>query len=82
VSALESAAEAPAGASELGARQADALIDVAQAYLQHTPRTLGSSYELVVVTTPSQLAGSPDGIGGFLRDGTPVPVRIAQSLAA
>ncbi|MCA9687188.1 MAG: HNH endonuclease, partial [Myxococcales bacterium] len=58
------------------------LVDMARGYLQHKPRTLGSGYELVVVTTPEQLEGGPDGIGGFLRDGTPVSVAVARALAA
>ena len=86
--AMERAPEASAEAStvptgdDLWARQADALVDMAQGYLQHQPRTLGSAYELVVVTTPEQLESGQDGVGGFLRDGTPVPVHVAQSLAA
>ena len=83
--ALESAMESAAGeasAEDFGGRQADALVDMAQGYLQARPRTLGSAYELVVVTTPEQLEGSQDGIGGFLRDGTPLPLRVAQTLAA
>ena len=83
-SALEGAmdSEASAGASEVGARRADALVDMARGYLQHKPRTLGSGYELVVVTTPEQLEGGRDGVGGFLRDGTPVSVAVARALAA
>ena len=61
--------------------RADAIIDVARAYLQHRPRTLGSAYELVVVTTQEQLHTGPNGIGGFLRDGTPIPLHIARMLA-
>ena len=79
-SALASAMEQQASAEDLWARQADALVDMAQGYLREQPRTLGSAYELVVVTTPEQLDGGRDGIGGFLRDGTPLPVRVAQSL--
>ena len=80
--ALDSAMEASAEDSDLGARQADALVNMAQGYLQQAPRTMGAAHELVVVTTPQQLEGKGDGIGGFLPDGTPVPVRVAQSLAA
>ncbi|PRQ09322.1 HNH endonuclease signature motif containing protein [Enhygromyxa salina] len=45
------------------------------------PRTLGSGYELVVITSPQQLEGGSDGVGGFMRDGTPVPRHVAQMLA-
>jgi hypothetical protein len=65
----------------LQAERADALVSVAQAYLQHDPRTLGSGYELVVMTTTDQLEQGPGGVGGFLRDGTPVPLHIARMLA-
>jgi hypothetical protein len=66
----------------LEAERADALVSVAQAYLQHDePRTLGTGYELVVLTTPEQLEHGPGGVGGFLRDGTPVPHHIARMLA-
>ena len=61
--------------------RADAIVDVARAYLQVRPRTLGSAYELVVVTTQDQLNAGPGGIGGFLRDGTPIPLHIARMLA-
>jgi hypothetical protein len=60
---------------------ADAVVSVAQAYLQHSPRTLGTGYELVVMTTKEQLEHGPGGVGGFLRDGTPVPLHIARMLA-
>ncbi|MFV8754764.1 DUF222 domain-containing protein [Nannocystaceae bacterium ST9] len=67
--------------SDLQAERADAMVSVAQAYLQHDPRTLGSGYELVVMTTPEQLERGPGGVGGFLRDGTPVPLHVARMLA-
>jgi hypothetical protein len=60
---------------------ADAMVNVAQAYLQHQPRTLGSGYELVILTTKDQLEHGPGEVGGFLRDGTPVPLHIARMLA-
>jgi hypothetical protein len=66
---------------ELEHRRADAIVDIARAYLQHQPRTLGSGYELVVITTKEQLEQGPDGVGGYLRDGTPVPLQIARMLA-
>jgi hypothetical protein len=62
-------------------RRADAVVDVARAYLQHRPRTLGSGYELVVITTPEQLENGSGGVGGFLPDGTPVPLHVARMLA-
>ena len=61
--------------------RADAIVDVARGYLQHRPRTLGSAYELVVVTTEDQLSTGPGGVGGFLRDGTPIPLHVARMLA-
>jgi hypothetical protein len=68
-------------ASVLQAERADAMVSVAQAYLRHDPRTLGSGYELVVMTAKDQLEQGPGGVGGFLRDGTPVPLHIARMLA-
>jgi hypothetical protein len=66
----------------LQAERADALVNVAQAYLEHdNPHTLGSGYELVVMTTKDQLEQGPGGVGGFLRDGTPVPLHVARMLA-
>jgi hypothetical protein len=65
----------------LQAERADAMVNVAQAYLKHDPRTLGSGYELVIMTTKDQLEHGPAGVGGFLRDGTPVPLHIARMLA-
>ncbi len=66
----------------LQAEHADALVSVAQAYLQHDePRTLGSGYELVIMTTKDQLEHGPGGVGGYLRDGTPVPHHVARMLA-
>lgn len=65
----------------LQAERADAVVSVAQAYLQHETRTLGSGYELVVMTTKGQLEQGPGGVGGFLRDGTPVPLHVARMLA-
>ncbi|PRP92837.1 hypothetical protein ENSA5_46690 [Enhygromyxa salina] len=65
-------------------RHADAIVDVARAYLQHRPRTLGSGYELVLVTSKDHLEQDPDtpsGVGGFLRDGTPIGVGVARMLA-
>jgi hypothetical protein len=65
----------------LQAERADALVSVAQAYLQHSPRTLGTGYELVIMTTKDQLEQGPGGVGGFLRDGTPIPLHVARMLA-
>jgi hypothetical protein len=65
----------------LQTERADAMVSVAQAYLQHKPRTLGSGYELVIMTTQDQLEQGPGGVGGFLRDGPPVPQHIARMLA-
>jgi hypothetical protein len=66
----------------LQAERADALVSVAQAYLERNERrTLGSGYELVIMTTKDQLEQGPGGVGGFLRDGTPVPLHVARMLA-
>jgi hypothetical protein len=62
-------------------QRADAIVNVARAYLKHRPRTLGSGYELVVVTSKEQLEHGSGGVGGFLRDGTPVPLHAARMLA-
>jgi hypothetical protein len=87
-----SAERAPAGASraaqcpdrirlELEEQRADAIVDLARAYLQEHPRTLGSGYEMVIITTPEHLERGPDGVGGHLPDGTPVPLHLARMLA-
>lgn len=84
-SAEASASPAPEASAEASSSRApdlcDALVDVARTYLQHRPRTLGSGYELVLVTSKDQHERGPDGVGGFLRDGTPVPVHVARTLA-
>lgn len=82
--ANESASAEALGAdlAVMEAERADALVSVAQAYLQHDqPRTLGTGYELVMLTSPEQLEHGPGGVGGFLRDGTPVPYHVARMLA-
>jgi hypothetical protein len=79
--AIHVSAETSAKGTALEAERADALVCVAQGYLQHKPRTLGSSYELVIMTTKEQLEHGPGGVGGFLRDGTPIPTHIARMLA-
>jgi hypothetical protein len=81
--AKEVSAETPDRTSPpvLQTERADAMVSVAQAYLQHKPRTLGSGYELVIMTTKEQLEQGPGGVGGFLRDGTPVPLHMARMLA-
>ena len=83
--APEASAEAPTrDEREPEQRHADAIVDVARAYLQHRPRTLGSGYELVLVTSKEQLEqapGAPGAPGGFLRDGTPISVGVARMLA-
>jgi hypothetical protein len=72
----------PASAEDVEEQRADAIVDLARAYLQHRPRTLGSGYELVIITTQEQLERGPDGVGGFLPDGTPMPLHVARMLAA
>ncbi|MFO7561987.1 MAG: DUF222 domain-containing protein [Enhygromyxa sp.] len=66
---------------ELEEQRVDAIVDLAEAYLQQRPRTLGSGYEMVVITTPEHLQRGPDGVGGYLPDGTPVPLHVARMLA-
>jgi hypothetical protein len=81
----QASAGAPAPANDnqdLEDRRADAVVDVARAYLQHRPRTLGSGYDLVVITTKNQLDRGHDGVGGWLHDGTPVPLQMARMLAS
>jgi len=36
---------------------------------------------MVVITTPEHLQRGPDGVGGYLPDGTPVPLHVARMLA-
>ncbi len=62
--------------------RADAMIDLAGAYLRERPRTLGSAYELVILTSKPLLEHGEDGVGGILRDGTPVPLAVVQRLAS
>lgn len=81
-SPAESPAESPAGDQyERAGDDASALVSVARGYLERTPATRGSGFELIMVTTPDQLAHGQEGVGGFLRDGTPVPLSVAQMLA-
>jgi hypothetical protein len=69
------------GPEEFEQRRADAIVNLARACLQRRPRTLGSGYELVVVTSKDQLEQGHGGVDGFLRDGTPVPLHVARMLA-
>jgi hypothetical protein len=83
-SGAEASAEASPGAGDSAdpeQQRADAIVNVAQGYLKHRPRTLGSGYELVVITSKEQLDQGRGGVGGFLRDGTPVPLHVARRLA-
>jgi hypothetical protein len=66
---------------ELEEARADAMVDVARAYLRTRPRTLGSGYELVVITTKEQLAKGRGDAGGVMRNGTPLPLDVARMLA-
>jgi hypothetical protein len=63
------------------AERADAMVGVAQAFLAHRNRPHGTGFELVMMTSPEQLEQGPGGVGGFLRDGTPVPQHVARMLA-
>ncbi len=69
----------PAG--ELATELADALVAVARGYLERQPTTRGTGCELIMMTTPEQLEKGPEGVGGFLRDGTPLPLHVARMLA-
>jgi hypothetical protein len=80
-SAEASAEPSPGAEPTEEQRRADAIVDVAHAYLEHRPRTRGSAYELVLLTSKHQLEHGPGGVGGFLRDGTPVPLAVARMLA-
>ncbi|MFV8756012.1 hypothetical protein ACNOYE_36130 [Nannocystaceae bacterium ST9] len=71
--------QSPAG--DYGCDQADALVAVARGYLDRKPTTRGTGCELIMMTTPEQLAHGPEGIGGFLRDGTPLPLHVARMMA-
>ncbi len=66
---------------ELATERADALVAVARGYLDRKPSTRGTGFELIMMTTPDQLERGPEGIGGFLRDGTPLPLHVARMLA-
>ncbi len=77
-------AEAPCPADP--AARADALVSIAQSFLEHRKRPRGSGYELVLLTTPAQLAApsssqAPGQAGAHLRDGTPLPRHLARMLA-
>jgi hypothetical protein len=63
------------------AERADAMVGVAQAFLAHRHRPHGTGFELVLMTSHEQLEQGPGGVGGFLRDGTPVPQHVARMLA-
>lgn len=68
------------------AARADALVSIAQSFLEHRKRPRGSGYELVLLTTPAQLTASADTpsntqVGGHLHDGTPVPQHLARMLS-
>ncbi len=69
----------PAG--ELGSELADALVAVARGYLEHAPTTRGTGCELIMMSTPDLLDKGAAGVGGFLRDGTPLPLHVARMLA-
>ncbi len=74
-------ANSPAGDLSESTGQADALVAVARGYLERKPNTRGTGFELIMMTTPDQLERGPEGIGGFLRDGTPLPLHVARMLA-
>jgi hypothetical protein len=61
--------------------RADAMVNVARAYLRTRPRTLGSGYELVVITTQERLEAGGGSVGAVMRDGTPLPLDVARMLA-
>jgi hypothetical protein len=64
------------------------MVDLARAYLRLRPRTLGSGYELVVITTPERLEGGVNVDGQRepqeseqMVGGTPLPLEVARMLA-
>jgi hypothetical protein len=61
--------------------RADAMVDLARAYLKLRPQTLGSGYELVVITTQERLEKGVNEVGAVMRDGTPLPLEVARMLA-
>jgi hypothetical protein len=61
--------------------RADAMVDLARAYLRTRPRTLGSGYELVIITTQERLEAGGSTAGAIMRDGTPLPLDVARMLA-
>jgi hypothetical protein len=75
----DASGNSPAG--ELGTELVDALVAVAHGYIAREPTTRGTGCELIMMTTPEQLEKGPDGVGGFLRDGTPLPLHVARLLA-
>ncbi len=83
--ALDAAAgdapNSPAGELSESTERASALVTVARGYLERKPSTRGTGFELIMMTTPDQLERGPEGIGGFLRDGTPLPLHVARMLA-
>ncbi len=74
-------ANSPAGELAESTERADALVAVARGYLDRKPNTRGTGFELIMMTTPDQLERGSEGIGGFLRDGTPLPLHVARMLA-
>jgi hypothetical protein len=77
--AASESGNSPAG--EFETELVDALVAVARGYLAAKPTTRGTGCELIMMTTPEQLHEGPHGVGGFLRDGTPLPLHVARLLA-
>ncbi len=75
------ATNSPAGDLSDSTERADALVAVARGYLDRKPSTRGTGFELIMMTTPDQLERGAEGVGGFLRDGTPLPLHVARMLA-
>jgi hypothetical protein len=58
----------------------DALVSVAQAFLEQRNRPHGTGFELVLMTTPDQLEAGPGGVGGFfVRRHAGAPARRAHA---
>jgi hypothetical protein len=79
--AVDADASGNSPAGELGTELVDALVSVARGYVERQPTTRGTGCELIMMTTPERLEKGPDGVGGFLRDGTPLPLHVARLLA-
>ena len=61
--------------------RADAVLAIAEESLRRRTVTSGSSYELLLVSSPERLENGAAAVGGFLIDGTPVSSAAARMIA-